>query len=309
MDKRAALPLFTIYLLLAVAVQPVSAHGGEGESLWSSWSLDPLVLPGILLAGLIYMRGWKVITQRGSKPGLPRWKRWSFFSGLLILLIALVSPLDALADQLFSAHMVQHTLLMMVAPPLLVLGLPLPPLLLGLPRRLQMGLGRVWKTFPGLHRFWQAASRPMIVWLAQAAVLWGWHAPVLYTASVENDTVHALQHISFLGSALLFWWVVLNTYGANLEQRGTGVLYLFITALQSGLLGALITFSRTAWYPIYSDRAEEWGLTGLADQQLAGTIMWVPAGVIFLIAALSMLKPLLDSGPSEEGMAPQKELK
>jgi putative membrane protein len=162
---------------------------------------------------------------------------------------------------------------------------------------------------PELHRLWKNLTRPGAVWLIMAAVLWGWHAPSFYTASVENDVVHALQHSSFILAALLFWWVVLHAYGAVPERRGAGVMYLFTTAMHSGLLGALITFSPTVWYPVYAGRAEDWGISALADQQLAGTIMWVPAGMIFLFAALALLKRMIDTVPTEEGIAPQKELK
>lgn len=311
MDKRILRILGSAIFLAAWNVQPASAHAPapHGVDLWAQWSFDPVVLLGSLLAGLVYLRGWRVTENRGSVPRQTTLRKITFLSGLAVLVLALVSPLDALAEQLFSAHMVQHTLLTMIAPPLLVLGMPLPALLLGLPRRVQVGLGQAWKSAPGLHAVWKALTRPMLVWLVMTAVFWGWHAPAFYTAAVENDLIHILQHSTFFVSALLFWWIVLRVHGDKPERRGTGVIYLFFSAMQSGLLGALITFSRSAWYPIYASRSEAWGLSALADQQLAGTIMWVPAGLVFLLAALALLKTIIDRMPSEEGIAPQKELK
>lgn len=275
-------------------------------NIWSQWSFDPLILLGIGLTSFLYLRGWRTLARRGTPP--PAWKKWSFLAGLLIILLALISPLDALAEQLFSAHMVQHTLLMMFGPPLLVLGLPLPTLLLGLPRKAQVVIGRSFKSAPAFWNVLRFFLNPVIVWLLHAAALWGWHAPPLYTASLENEWIHIAQHISFTGTALLFWWVALHSFATTPERRGAGFLYIFTTAMQSGFLGALITFSPSAWYSIYDGLSEAWGLSVLADQQLAGTIMWVPAGLVYLAAALAMLKPWFDNLPSAEGSVPQKEI-
>lgn len=145
-----------------------------------------------------------------------------------------------------------------------------------------------------LRAFWRLVSSPPAAWTLQAVLMLAWHSPYLYQRSVENDLVHVFQHFSFFGSALLFWWVVLHTYGAQRANRGAAILFLFTTAMYSGVLGALLTFSTQLWYPIYAGRSEQWGITALADQQLAGTLMWVPVGVVYLAAALCMMKAWMD---------------
>jgi len=134
---------------------------------------------------------------------------------------------------------------------------------------------------------WAFITNPFVAWLIHAVVLWTWHAPALFPATLESDFVHTLQHVSFLGSALLFWWAIIQGRQRVLGY-GVAVLYLFTTALHSGLLGALLTFSRAIWYPIYGETTAAWGLTPLEDQQLGGLIMWIPAGLAYIIAGLAL---------------------
>jgi len=300
----------SILVLLASAGGPVFAHGGaSAKDLWAHWSLDPLIITGLLLTILLYMRGWRMLAGRTEKPS-PALKRraWWFAGGMGTLIIALISPVDGLAEELFSMHMVQHNLLMLVAAPLLVLSYPLPATLLALPGQMRRAIGRGWRRSGWLRGFWHVLSLPLVAWLLQAGFLWIWHAPVLYQAALENDGLHAVEHLSFLGSALLFWWVILDTYGSHRGQRGLGILYLFTAALQGGLLGALLTFSPRIWYPIYSERAVGWGLSALTDQQLAGTIMWVPSGLVYLLGTLLMMKSWLDSMETSSSSADEKSI-
>ena len=118
-------------------------------------------------------------------------------------------------------------------------------------------------------------------------MLWAWHIPTWFQATLENDFIHALQHTSFLLSALLFWWAVMQGRNAALNY-GLAVLYMLTTAIHSGLLGALITFARTPWYPAYEGRTASWGLGTLQDQQIGGLIMWVPACTVYVVAGLAM---------------------
>jgi putative membrane protein len=126
-----------------------------------------------------------------------------------------------------------------------------------------------------------------VAWAIHAVALWIWHIPYLFQATLESDVVHTLQHISFFGSALLFWWAIINE-SAALARYGAGILYLFTTSIHSGLLGAFLTFTHRLLYPVYASSTDQWGLTPLEDQQLGGLIMWVPAGLVYIVAALFM---------------------
>ncbi|HEX4667412.1 MAG TPA: cytochrome c oxidase assembly protein, partial [Chthoniobacterales bacterium] len=226
-----------------------------------------------------------------------------FVAGWLTLVIALVSPLHPWGSVLFSAHMTQHELLMLLAAPLLVLGRPLIPFLWALPRSTARWISG-WTKACWWRATWLFITAPFVAWLIHAIVLWSWHIPVLFQATLHNEFVHALQHICFLGSALLFWWAVVHG-----RQRamgfGAAVLYMFTTALHSGLLGALLTFAGRVWYPMYSNTTTAWGLTPLEDQQLGGLIMWIPAGVVYIVAGLVLFAGWLrESGKRTHSFEP-----
>jgi cytochrome c oxidase assembly factor CtaG len=209
-----------------------------------------------------------------------------FALGWGTLVLALVSPVHAWGSVLFSAHMTQHELLMLVAAPLLVLGRPVVPFLWALPRPWALALAR-WSKLGAWETTWRTISNPVVAWIIHAVVLWVWHAPALFEATLENESVHALQHATFLFSALLFWWAVIHGRRRALGF-GFAVLYMFTTALHSGLLGALLTFANSVWYASYVERTAAWGLTPLEDQQIGGLIMWIPAGLVYIAAGLAL---------------------
>jgi cytochrome c oxidase assembly factor CtaG len=243
------------------------------------WTFDPAILASLASVALLYAFGAR------TRRGVSRMQILCFWSGWGILAAALVSPLHYWGEMLFAAHMTQHELLMVGAAPLLILSRPLIPMLWALPGPQRRGIGRVVKK-TGLLSAWRAVSRPLPAWLLHAAALWLWHTPVLFQAAIRNNTMHALQHISFLGSALLFWWSLL--YSRKRTAYGQSVLYVFTTAVHSSILGALLTFAHSPWYPAYRFTAGFAGLTPLEDQQIGGLIMWVPAGVVYLGAGLSL---------------------
>ena len=194
----------------------------------------------------------------------------AFSLGLLALAAALLSPLDRLAAGSFSLHMVQHELLMLAAPPLLILGRPFTSLAAVLPRW--------WVRIAALPlRIPSAAA-----WLLHAAALWGWHAPVLFDGGLRSEAVHALQHACFFFTALLFWWTVFRRV-----RMGTAVFYVLTTFIHMGALAALITFAPA---PLYA------GAT-LEQQQLGGLVMWVPAGYLLVLAGLLAFNRLLRPQP------------
>jgi cytochrome c oxidase assembly factor CtaG len=183
--------------------------------------------------------------------------------------------------------MVQHELLMALAAPLLVLGRPLIPMLWALPMRWRRRLGGWAKAAP-VQGGWRWATAPFAAWLLHAAALWLWHLPGPYQATLASEAMHTLQHASFLGTGLLFWWALVHGREGRMGY-GAAVFYLFATAMHSGGLGALLTFAPSPWYPAYGGSAQAWGLTALEDQQLAGLIMWIPAGLVYVVAGLILL--------------------
>lgn len=264
----------------------VDPSAGE---LWTAWDWEPGIVLPLIAAALLYGRGLRLLWDEHVGRGIRVWEGACFAGGWLVTALALLSPLHELSEQLFSVHMVQHELLMVVAAPMLVLGRPLVPMMWALPSSARRFVGRATHR-RGIRAAWRGITRPSIAFLLQGAAIWIWHAPVLFQATLTNDAVHALQHSSFLGTALLFWWAIIHgdAFGerARVTNLGVAVLLLFGTTLHSGALGALLTFSRTLWYPAYALACRTpCALTPLEDQQLAGLIMWIPAAFAYLVAA------------------------
>lgn len=273
------------------------AHGvAHARAWWQEWNLDPPLL--LVLAGVLAAYGlgtWRLWRRMGAGRGLGGWQVASFALGWLALLVALVSPLDALSDELAAAHMGQHMLLMMVAAPLMVLGHPALGMLWGLPASWRRHLGLRW-----LARWRRGSYRvvqPLVAWLAFALALWLWHLPQLYQAALLHPALHVGQHLCFFGTAALYWRVLLDPVGRVRLNRGLGVLYLFTTSVHGTLLGVFMALSPVAWYPAYEGRAHAWGLTALQDQQLAGGLMWMPACALYALAALGILALWLQEEP------------
>jgi cytochrome c oxidase assembly factor CtaG len=193
-----------------------------------------------------------------------------------------------LGERLFSAHMIEHELMMVVAAPLMACARINGALLWSLPRRWRPLAGRLVMT--GLiAACWRAISHPVTATALHGLALWLWHAPPLYRLVLENGAVHRLQHISFFVTALLFWWVLFYGRGAGRSRHirdGISMACLFVTVLHSGLLGALLTLSPRLWFPQQGLLAAEFGLTPLEDQQLAGLLMWIPMGTLYTCAGL-----------------------
>jgi len=179
--------------------------------------------------------------------------------------------------------MVQHEILMLISAPLLVLSRPLVTFLWALPIGWRRSLGR-WSKEDYVKRSWTFLTDPFSAFWLHAAAIWIWHVPFLFQLTLKSDLAHTAQHISFFGSGLLFWWAVFYTKGRR--AYGAAILYVFVTAIHTGILGALLTFSPHLWYPAYGSAGGPWGLTPLEDQQLGGLIMWVPASLVYLAAAL-----------------------
>jgi putative membrane protein len=280
-----------LLVLVASLATRASAHELETEGprnaaeLMRAWTFEPGVVIPIVASAALYSLG--VVRLRRASPKSVRKSDIGYFAlGWAALVLALVSPVHAWGSMLFAAHMTQHEILMLIAAPLLVLGRPIVPFLWALPRSCAISFAR-WSKLGVWKKMWHTISNPVVAWILHAVVLWAWHAPVLFEATLESESIHALQHASFLFSALLFWWSVIHG-----RQRALGfglaVLYMFTTALHSGLLGALLTFANSVWYPGYAERTAAWGLTPLEDQQIGGLIMWIPAGLVYIAAGLAL---------------------
>ena len=274
---------------LRLCARPVLLfHEGQPHNwhdLARAWSFEPLVVISLTVVAALFAIGLHRL-WRDKRRSIRTWEALCFALGWLALFVALVSPLHAWGQVLFSAHMTQHEILMLVAAPLLVLGRPLIAFLWALPMHWSRNLGNFAKT-GAINRIWRILTIPLVAWLVHAVALWVWHIPVLFDAVLHYESVHTAQHLSFLLSALLFWWALIHGPRGAIGY-GAGVLYLFTTSVHSGVLGALITLAGSVWYPSYVGLTSSWGLTPLEDQQLGGLIMWIPAGLVYVIAGLAL---------------------
>lgn len=262
-------------------------HGGQPHDwhdLARAWSFEPLVVVGLVVSLVLFAVGFGRLWFESRSTRI--WEGVWFVLGWFALFVALVSPLHAWGRVLFSAHMTQHEVLMLVAAPLLVLGHPLVAFLWAFPVGWSRRIGNVGKV-AWINGAWRFLTIPLVAWLVHAVALWVWHVPVLFDAVLHNEWVHTLQHLSFLLSALLFWWALIHGPQGAMGY-GAGILYLFTTSIHSGVLGALITVAGSVWYPSYIGLTSSWGLTPLEDQQLGGLIMWIPAGLVYVIAGLAL---------------------
>jgi putative membrane protein len=291
--------LWIVLVLALLITKPAAAHPGEPPALHdlgTAWNWDPLILAGVVLMSGLYARGMAALRRRQGRLRLiQKLRAVAFAVSQIAIIAALISPLEAMAGLYFSSHMVQHMLLTHIAAPLIALSFPISPFLMALPDAQRRRVGRWWASNPfGLRTAWRFLTQPAVPWLLYAITLWVWHMPFLYSAAVENEFIHFLEHLFFIIAAVLFWWTVVHYFARSISRRGIGVMYLFLFAVQNSLLGALLTFSTVPWYPVYIDRAQELGISAIADQNLAGLIMWIPDGVLNVIVAIILMKMWLE---------------
>jgi putative membrane protein len=259
-------------------------------------TLTPWIVALLSISAVAYALGVRAAWRRaGPGKGVRIWQVAAFYGGLLTLGAALVSPLASLADLFFSAHMGQHELLMLVAAPLVVLGQPMLTMLWALPPGRRTALAQALR-----HRrtagVWRRLTAPVVVFLLHGLAVWIWHLPALFEWALRREAAHAVQHLSFVATAALFWWGMIHgRYGR--AGYGVAVLYVFLTGLHTSLLGALLTVAPSAWYRSYEATAMKHRIDALADQQLAGLVMWVPSGVVFIVVGLALFAAWL--GESE----------
>ena len=279
--------------LLAALPAAALAHGNAaGPPL--DWNLAPWLLVLLALSASGYALGLQRLwTRAGSRRGVRVPQAACFAFGWLALAAALVTPLDALGSRLFSAHMVQHELLMVVAAPLLVIGRPLATWTWALPPVRRRVVGRAFQN-RAWSGAWSALTDPLGAFALHAIALWGWHVPVAFDAALHHEGWHILQHLSFLGTALFFWWSVLGHDPRGRYGPGHAALSLFATMLHTSALGALLSLAPTPWYAPYAEQALALGIDAVDDQQLGGLVMWVPAALAYVAAALAVLGRMLN---------------
>jgi cytochrome c oxidase assembly factor CtaG len=253
------------------------------DAVLRSWPFEPWLLMSLLLTGAIYLRGWLVLRRR-DPDRWPAQRLSAFIAGLGTVFLALASPIEAFASLLLQAHMLQHLLLMMIAPPLLWLGAPLFPLLLGLPRSIRTYWAAPLFRLRKLRRAFEWLTHPVPAWLLFAAATWIWHMPPTYDLALASDLWHYAQHMCFLITALLFWYPVIRPFPSRPGwSRWLLIPYLILADVQNTLLAAWLTFADTPLYGYYADRPRLGNLSALADQVAAGVLMWVPGSLVYLI--------------------------
>jgi len=258
-----------------------------------SWSLNPLVLFVAAAAMALYARRWLAVRQ-GSSPRsaheAPIWRLCCFAGAVLVTLAALVSPLDSLAEQLFFVHMIQHVLLLDVAPILAILGFT------------RVILRPLTRAVSALERRAGPLAHPAVAVFLYVSVIWAWHIPAAYDLAVRHQGIHVVEHLSFLAVGFLYWWHLLSPIRARMRLDGMGpVVYMATTKLFVGALGMGIAFAPTALYPYYADHARVWGISAISDQGIAGLTMALEQSVIMGIALAALfIRALGESERAEQ---------
>ncbi|MBP6017258.1 MAG: cytochrome c oxidase assembly protein [Candidatus Promineofilum sp.] len=288
----------------------------------NSWGWRPEVIVFLLVPGVLFLLGWRKLRlisgpARGGGSLGASWRPVAYISGLLVIGLALMSPVDVLGQQLFFMHMLQHLLLIMIAPVLLLLPNPMPFLLWGLPARTRLATGSALNHV--LHkrslvgRFLRRATSPAIVWFSMIVFIIGWHDPNMYDAALKNEHIHDLEHVTMFIAGMLFWWTVIGA-GPRLNKnmsRLAKIAFVIAAVPPNMALGAALAFSREPIYSFYVDMPRLWGMSVLDDQRLSGIIMWIPGSMMYLIAALVLMFRILSGEekktPSQDALRPADE--
>jgi putative membrane protein len=251
-----------------------------------SWPFEPVVLVGVEVAGMLY-----VIGGIGRRPD--RWRSLAFWAGLATILLALQSPIEMLARQLFWIHMVQHLLLSVVAAPLLAAASPWTRLWRALPLGWRRGIARPLFLSPRLElvrAIYRRVSNPKVIWILAAGNLWLWHYPGLYDLTLRNHLVHHLEHTLFLGLGIAFWAYVIDQHPFHSRLTSLGrAAYVFLAMVQSWSLAAVLSFATGPFYAYAQLPWRPGGISALTDQQLGGGMMWVPGAITYSIAFVALL--------------------
>jgi putative membrane protein len=265
------------------------------QAAFAVWQVPLWTSGWILLSMALYMRGFALV-----RPQMParfsRWRLASYLAGNAALAIALVSPLEALDEQLLIAHMMQHLILLMIAPPLLLLGTPQIPLIRAIPPVLAKRTIGVIAKSQTCRRLFNLMTHPVSAFLLFSIAMLGWHLPGSFEFALSSDYWHAVEHGCFIVGGLLFWYPIVRPWPAvERWSRLTLVPYLMLADIENTMLAAFMVFSGRLLYPSYASTPRIGGISAATDQIAAGSIMWVPGSIVFLIPAvaivISVLKP------------------
>jgi putative membrane protein len=260
----------------------------------------------IVFIALVYLRGWFPLRSTSSN-AVSAWRAGSFLGGLSLIWVAVASPIATLDHELLTVHMVQHLLLMTLAPPLIWLGAPVMPLLHGLPYRVQGPTSSLLRR-PAVERFGKALSHPTFCWLAAFAALAGWHIPAAFMIGLRSETGHVVEHASFLLTGLLFWWPVIQPWPSVSRWPDLSIiLYLFLATLPCDILSGFLVFCDRVVYSVYFSSSRPFGLSALEDQQCAGALMWTCVTVIYLVTGTILTTRLLSPRNFREDELEQSE--
>ena len=280
------------WLLLAL---PAHAHIAAGDAVLTDWHWRWDVISVLLIFGTLYIRGWARLRKMGGEARLSRLVFYALALGAIGC--ALLSPIDDLASYLLIAHMVQHELLMMVAPPLILLANPVPVLMWGLGGSSRLQAGNLLTRHSVVRRARDFLGWMPIAWSLYVVNLWAWHHPVLYEAALRDEWIHDLEHVLFFITALVFWWPVIRPVSRPAAiQDGARIFYLFLAATQDALLSGLIALSREILYPHYETALRLWALTPREDQIGGGIVMFAVGSATYLVAILFLINVLLSEG-------------
>jgi putative membrane protein len=244
----------------------------------------------LIFTALVYLRGWLSLRSNLLR-GTSAWRAVSFLLGVFLIWVAMASPIAALDHQLLTVHMLQHLLLMTLAPPLIWLGAPVRPLLHGLPHAFVESLLPLWQSQE--PRFTEVMGRPKLAWLAACAALIGWHIPTFFALGMQSAGWHLFEHLSFLATGLLFWWPVIQPSAGSSRQDFSMILYLFLATLPCDILSGILVFSDRVAYPIYFSSSHPLGLSPLVDQQCAAALMWTCVTIVYFVAGAILTMRLL----------------
>lgn len=267
------------------------------QAALQSWSIPPAATFVILLTALVYLRGWRLMRRAGLL-FVPPWRALAFLAGLLLLWVALASPMDVLNGFVLTAHMLQHMLLMMFVPPLLLLGAPFVPLVRGLPIFAAREFVGPFLNWSIAHRVGGALTHPVVALLLMGLTMFAWHVPAAYELALRVPAWHQVEHACFLLTSLIFWWPVVQPWPSRARwPRAAMVPYLLVADLQNTVLSAVLVFSDRVLYPSYSTVPRLFGSSALQDQVAAGAIMWVIGSFAFLVPAIAIALQYLSSKP------------